>query len=131
MFVVPFYISDDTAAASDVQGRQKTNKIEVKKNADGMYECVCGYKCGKLKNRLTNHMQKYCKQLERTVRKDIPCPVCEKEFTYEGLKSHIMPFTKHNRKHQTYSAAHSMRSSQEHKDDLKFVVEKYGPKPQK
>lgn len=101
----------------------------VTKNSAGQYKCDCGYNAGHRKNRLTNHQKKHCSKRQKSVRTDIPCPICNKEYTYDGLKSHLLPFTK-TRKSQTYNAAHESRNADEHKLVLQNVKATYGPKKQ-
>lgn len=108
--------------------KQQLKKL-LKKNTDGNYVCDCGYHAGTRSNRLINHQMQYCPNREVSVRTDIPCPVCAKTFTYDGLKSHLLPFTKTNRKSSTtYNEAHEHKNAIEHEKILTNVKNMYGPK---
>lgn len=124
---LPATSSKSDSVAMTTQQQKRAQK-KVTKNADGHYVCECGYNAKERKNRLTNHQDKHCNMFKKTVRTDIQCPVCDKEFSYDGLKAHILSFTKVDRKHQTYVKAHANRSVDQHKLDLDYINEKYGPK---
>lgn len=108
-------------------GKQQLKRL-LKKNEDGHYVCDCGYSAGNRSNRLLNHQLKYCPNREVSVRTDIPCPVCDKTFTYDGLKSHLLPFTRANRKSGTYNEAHGSKNAADHQAILAKVKIMYGPK---
>lgn len=113
----------------DPIGKQELKKL-LKKNAEGIYVCDCGYNAGNKSNRLINHQLQHCPNREKAVRTDIPCPICAKQFTYGGLKSHLLPFTRTNRKISTYNEAHADKNSKEHQEVLQKVKAMYGPKKQ-
>lgn len=134
----PIYFTDHSETSTslsvastnkEIQPREREQlKKLLKKNAVGIYVCDCGYNAGTRSHRILNHQLQHCSNREKSVRTDIPCPVCEKTFTYDGLKSHLLPFTRSNKKSGTYNEAHTSKTAVEHQGILAEVKIKYGPK---
>lgn len=92
------------------------------------YECKCG-RIMTIKSRIITHLEKGRCKSQRNERKApmIPCPVCKKQFVFDGLKSHLNPFTKPSSR-STYNRYHAMVSVERHKKIFAEVVEQFGPK---
>lgn len=119
--------SNQFSAEALEQIKEQLKKL-MRKNADGHYVCDCNYNAKKRKNHLLNHQLQHCENREVVVRTDIPCPVCKKTFTYDGLKTHLLPFTRPNKKGGTYNAAHGTKTAADHQAILSDIKIKYGPK---
>lgn len=103
---------------------------ERKRTSGPPYICECGYDAKRKKARLTNHQQEgHCHLYQRTAPL-IPCPVYSKTFTYGGLKSHLLPFTKPSIR-GTYSEEHAMVNIEKHKQHYEEVKSKFAPKKRK
>lgn len=90
------------------------------------YICDCGYDAKRKISRLIKHQQQHCTKRKVTA-PFFPCPVCNKEFTYDGLKSHLLPFTK-TLSRGTYNKEHAIVNIDDHKKHLEEVKSRYGPK---
>lgn len=119
---------ETNSTASSATNHQQLNTNETaRKRRGGPYICDCGYDCKYLKSRLKNHQSSgACPKHPRTDPLHA-CPVCFKEFTFSGLKSHLKPFTKPSSR-STYNQEHSMVSVEKHKQVLEEVILKFGPK---
>lgn len=115
--------TDTTPSAATLTQHEQTG-INLRQTKE--YICICGYNAKNKSHRLKNHQKQYCKMMKKSVPVH-PCPICGKQFSYDGLKSHLLAFTKTERG-GTYKEEHATVSKDDHKKILEEVKSKYGPK---
>lgn len=99
--------------------------INIQRNDDGHHFCECGYTTSSKNRRdhLMKHQQMFCSLRKPSVQSDLPCEICGKLYTYEGLKSHIRQFINPNRKNQATNH-HASVGTEEHIRILENAKEK-------
>lgn len=99
----------------------------AKEQPDPKFVCVCGYRTN-LKNRLTSHQAGYCSVIPPTVNKNFACPICGVKNSYDGIRAHLVQFTKEERQNQARNSKHSEKNAAEHQKALDDFKTNYGPK---
>lgn len=77
----------------------------------------CGY-VAKRKYTLQNHEKFHCSKSNVKVVKNQKCPICFKSYTHNGLRSHLLGFTKASSTGRTPRGAHALYTPEEHSTHL-------------